>query len=87
MMNDHNAIAARLRRLRQSADLSQAELCRKIDCAPNRWNQYEKGDRIITLEIADRLCDLFGVTLDWIYRGDQSGLPLRLSDKLFDSAA
>lgn len=80
MVNDLEGISHRLRATRESLGKSQAEICRDIDCQPNRWNQYETGERRITLEIADRLCRRFGLTLDWIYRGDPSGLPNRFSD-------
>lgn len=28
-----------------------------------------------------KLCDEYSLTLDWIYRGDPSGLPYRMWDK------
>lgn len=82
MSSSINEIAFRLRSFRKSLSLSQAAICRRIDCAPNRWNQYESASRLITLDIANRLCDEYGLTLDWIYRGDPSGLPVRVLDSL-----
>ena len=68
-------LGSRLAVTREALGLSAAELCKRIDCKPNRWSQYESGDRRITLEIADRLCDEFGLSLDWIYRGNRAFLP------------
>lgn len=66
--------------------MNQAELCRTIGIEPNRWNQYEtwtaKSPRRITDDIVRKLRRKHGITLDWIYCGDPSGLPRRLSDKL-----
>ena len=86
MVNDNQTISARLVRLRAALRMSQAEICRAIDVAPNRWNQYESGERRITLEVAGKLRQRFGVTSDWLYFGDESGLPQRLSDKFLEAA-
>lgn len=75
MIGDQKALGKRLQLTREALQLSAADLCRRIDCKPNRWSQYESGERRITLEIADRLCDEFGVSLDWIYRGNRALLP------------
>jgi transcriptional regulator with XRE-family HTH domain len=65
----------RLSAMRQALGLSQAELCRAIGVSANRWNQYEKGERKITVEIAIKLQRKFGITLDWVYLGDPNMLP------------
>jgi ribosome-binding protein aMBF1 (putative translation factor) len=78
----NSSIAKRLQLTREALEVSAAELCRRIGCKPNRWSQYEGGERRITLEIADKICEAYGVTLDWIYRGDPSALPSKLHQKL-----
>lgn len=80
------SIGRRLGETRAALDLTAAEICRLINCKPNRWSQYEKGDRKITLEIANKLCDQFGLTLDWIYRANPANLPLNLAIKLRKAA-
>jgi transcriptional regulator with XRE-family HTH domain len=37
-------------------------------------NNWLKGARRIPVEHAETLCDAYGVTLDWIYRGRRDGL-------------
>lgn len=74
VLDTSKALGKRLVATREALGLSAADLCRRIDCKPNRWSQYETGERRITLEIADRLCDEFRLSLDWIYRGDPSAL-------------
>lgn len=71
-------IARRLVATRTALGLSAADLCRRIDCKPNRWSQYESGERRITLPVAEALCDEFRLSLDWIYRGDPSALSNQL---------
>ncbi|BBK37720.1 hypothetical protein STAQ_27980 [Allostella sp. ATCC 35155] len=80
-------IAGRLRALRLSLGLSQAELCRRAGLAPNTWNQWEKASSQPDLQYGIRLVDAFRVTLDWIYLGDASGLPHALAVYLQDNPA
>jgi DNA-binding XRE family transcriptional regulator len=88
MKRRHNDIGRRLSALRAALDnISQAELCRQIKCSTNRWNQYESGERRITVEIAMRLAARFGVSLDWIYRDDPRLLPQELYKKIYKTAA
>ena len=46
------------------------------------YNRFETGKRLLTLQAALKLCDTYGLTLDWIYRGDPSGLPYQLANKI-----
>lgn len=80
------SLAHRLKMTREALDLTAAELCRQIDCKPNRWSQYEKGERKITLEVANALCDEFGLSLDWIYRANPAQLPHALRVKMRQAA-
>ena len=86
MVSTVDEIASRLRRLRTALGMSQADLCRRIGVAPNRWNQYETGERRITVEVAGKLEDAFGVTLDFVYLGKEAGLPVRIVDQILDAA-
>ena len=45
---------------------------------PNRYNQYESGARLLSIAAAHRICDEYGVTLDWLYRGDRSAVAHKL---------
>ena len=79
---DIDAVAYRLRITRQALDLNQREVCRRARIAENAYSQFETGRRLLTLVPAIKLCDQFGLTLDWLYRDDPSGLPTRLIVKL-----
>lgn len=82
MRESLKSLGNRLTVTREALGLSAAELCKRIDCKPNRWSQYESGERKITLEIADRLCDEFGLSLDWIYRANRAMLPDNIRVKI-----
>jgi DNA-binding XRE family transcriptional regulator len=61
---------------------SQLEFATAAGVSPQALNNYERGRSRPSLEIALSLCDRFGLTLDWIYRGDAGGLPHRLAQTL-----
>lgn len=74
------AIARRLIATRLALGFeSQVEFCRVADIAANAWNNYETARSRPKLAVAIALCERFHLTLDWIYRGDASGLPHRLA--------
>lgn len=82
MVESSKSLANRLKITREALELTAAELCKIIKVKPNRWSQYEGGERRITLEVASKLCDEFGLTLDWIYRANPAGLPSSLRLKI-----
>lgn len=69
------AIARRLKFTRLALGLSQAELCSQAGIARNTYNQWERGLGRPELDKGIALCETFGLTLDWIYRGIIGGLP------------
>ena len=79
-------LADRLELTREALGLNAADLCKRIGIKENRWSQYESGQRRITLEVATKMCDEFGLSLDWIYRGDPRQLPHGLRIKMRDVA-
>ena len=80
--NEIVKIGDRLRAVREALELSQSDVARAIDVRANTYNQWEHGKRLIDPLVASRLCDQFGVTMDWIYRGNMSSLPHHLAEKL-----
>lgn len=79
-------VARRLAKTRKALGLEQEVFGREAGLSQPRYNQYETGRRLLTLAAARALCNRFTLTLDWIYRGDPSGLPYRLAEKLRSSA-
>lgn len=79
-------IGDRLQITREALGLSRAELCLAIKCKQPRWSQYETGERKITNVVAERLCDKYDLSLDWIYRGKMALLPGWLTERLLAKA-
>lgn len=72
-------VGARLKRTRQALGLSAAEFRKPARIAQNAYSQYETGARPLTLGAAIRLRAAYGLTLDWLFQGDASGLPHALA--------
>jgi transcriptional regulator with XRE-family HTH domain len=77
-----DAIAARLRATREALDLNQSQFASGAGIAKNTYNMYEAGNGRPELDKAIQLCERYGLTLDWIYRGIRAGLPYYLAEKL-----
>lgn len=86
-MDSLGDIADRLRRLRVAVgyDRSAAAFAQTVDITPQAWNNYEKGRRRIELDQAMKLVRRYGVSLDWIYRGEPWMLRPELQEKLTPS--
>ncbi len=82
-----DAIAARLRRTREALALRPSEFADRARIARNTYSQWESAKGRPRIDEAMQLCDTYGVTLDWIYLGDPSGLPHRLAQALAGAAA
>jgi len=59
--------------------LNQREFCNAHQLEPNRYGQSEIWTRPLTIEAALDICDQYGLSLDWLYRGDWSRLPHHLA--------
>lgn len=71
----YEAIGARLISLREGySELSQKEWASKNGFNVSQYGSWERGTRRIPVEAAERLCDRYGLTLDFIYRGRLEGL-------------
>src|SRR5215467_14129007 len=68
-------IAARLLHTREALGLNQREFAMRAGLKPKRYSQYETGVRTVTIDAALRICGEYGLSLDWLYRGDRSRLP------------
>lgn len=68
------AIGERLLLTRTALGLSQKEFARRARISPSAYNHLEAGRHRPSIENALALRAAYGLTLDWIYGGDPSGL-------------
>lgn len=55
---------------------------RDLDVEEDRYTAWEKGKALLPPQILETIRARYGVTADWVYFGDPSGLPARLYDSL-----
>lgn len=65
-------------------DHNQVSFARLVGISQPALNNYLKGLRRPDLDVAISIQVKTGVTLDWLYLGDRSGLPVRVSEILPD---
>ena len=76
----HAVIGQRLVAIREGfSDLDQRNWALKHGFGITQWNNWEKGIRRITVDEAERLCALYGLSLDFIYLGRRDGLSEKAS--------
>lgn len=77
----------RLDALMKALEKKQVEFASLIGVSQPALNNYLKGLRRPDIDVAIAIQTKTGATLDWIYLGDRSGLPVRLSADLPDLSA
>lgn len=76
-------IGQRLEAVRKAeSTLNQREWAEKHGFGVTQYNNWEKGVRRINVDEAEKLCALYGLSLDFIYRGRLSGLPENIKNAL-----
>ena len=56
----------RIRDLREDKDLTQREVSEYLLCDQSLYSKYERMERPLPLELADRLADFYGVSVDYL---------------------
>lgn len=76
-------IGNRLKAVREAfSDMSQKDWAASHTFEATQWNNWEKGTRRIPIEAAEKLCHLYGLSLDFIYLGRKDGLSQKASKSL-----
>ncbi len=78
-LRSNRSIGERLELVRAAVGKNQKVFANAAGVACSTYSQYKTGTSSPALEEAHKLCDRWGITLDWIYRGDARGLSPDLS--------
>lgn len=76
------SIGERLKITRVALGLTQKTIAYPLSVSREAYSMYETGSREPPWPIACELCDAWGLTLDWIYRGEMSNLPSGLLSRI-----
>lgn len=80
MSEEWKKVGLRLKLIREAKGIkSQAALARIIGATPDQYNVWERGGGQLPVVYAIRIYTFTGAGLDYIYRGDMSGLPVTLA--------
>ncbi len=80
-------VAKRLQLFRKSLGMRQVDLARELRWSQQKWGQWEKGRRNPNVPDMIELAERYGVTLDYVYRGDMSRLPEWMAKKIRELVA
>lgn len=75
-------VGQRLILARDAIGFTQVRLATALKISAQRLSNYERGDRPFDLELAMEISRRFGITMDYIYRGDPRGLPLEIFQRI-----
>lgn len=56
----------RIRDLREDSDLTQKAVSAALRCDQSLYSKYERGERPLPLELAEKLADFYGVSVDYL---------------------
>lgn len=80
-------IARRIIMLREALGMNQSAFATLVGLTQPGLANYESGLRRPDIDKAIQICLRTGATMDWLYRGERSGLPQRLLELLPDFAS
>lgn len=86
----YRSIGLRLQALRETTGMTKTDYAAFCGYNYTRYINWESGHRRMLPDDAEVLCNKFGVSLDFIYRGIEAALPqslvIAMSSKLRDNA-
>lgn len=68
------SVGERLERIRMALDelrdggMNKTQIAKELGISSSQWTNYINGDNLIPQHVAIRLCNIAGVTTDYIYR-------------------
>lgn len=77
---------AKLRHLRESREMTQADLARLLEISPSYLNQIEHNSRPLTVPVLLRITEAFGVDTEFFASNDTSRLVADVREVLLDEA-
>lgn len=76
------AVGRRLEALREHHQLTRADFADSVQIDATSYGRIEKGLKPLKADMAYRISERWGVTMDFLYRGRLTELPPSLADKL-----
>ncbi len=65
----------RIKDLREDKDLTQKQVADFLICDQSLYSKYERGERPLPLELAAKLADFYGVSVDYLLSRTNNATP------------
>ena len=69
-MNERNIISKNIRSMREASGFTQEQVAQFLGIGRSAYSNYETGDRELPLEVMERLADLYGCDMYFLYEED-----------------
>ncbi len=69
-----------LSRLRKNQKIAAKDVAKKLNIAPQTLSGYENGSHEPPIEILSKLADLYGVSLDYLIKGEDNGIIITIEE-------
>ena len=79
---DAEQVGARLRVMREALGLRASEISDQIGMNRAYWSRFENGKRVLTLDMAYKICKAYPVTLDYLFLGRVHSLRADIASKI-----
>ena len=71
----------RIRDLREDRDITQTEIAKILHCDQSLYSKYERGERALPLELAIKLAEFYGTSLDYLVGRTDCPKPYKQTEK------
>ena len=69
-----------LSKIRKNQKIAAKDVAKKLNIAPQTLSGYENGSHEPPIEILSKLADLYGVSLDYLIKGEDNGIIITIEE-------
>lgn len=80
-------VGPRIEAVREALEMPKAEFADSLEYDRSSLTKVEKGKMGLDIAVGERISAIYGIGLDYIYRGDLSDLPADLRPKVVQELA
>ncbi|WP_346866636.1 MULTISPECIES: helix-turn-helix transcriptional regulator [unclassified Clostridium] len=78
-MENVNLASRRFKSLRESSNLTQGQIASFLNIDQSYVSKFEKGERKLSVDILEKMCNLFGCTLRYFESEDEKYTPMSIA--------
>jgi transcriptional regulator with XRE-family HTH domain len=74
-----NLASRRFKELRENSNLTQAQISSFLNIDQSYVSKFEKGERKLSVDVLEKMCNLFGCTLKYFESEDEKFTPMSIA--------